>query len=165
MNDDWNNIAESLRAELAEYGTLAALFEQQQKHLFARDADAVLRLSGEIEAQLRLLQECRVRREEQVANFAARNNQPATATLRSLLSLFSVEVRPLFIALINDTNVIIHRVRRMSRQNHTLLARAVETHQQMLRHLRPGSFTQTYAPDGRVSLTASNPSAALQAAG
>ncbi len=163
MNEAWNNIAEALRTELAEYGVLAGLFEEQQKRLFARDADGVLRVSGMIEEQVRVINESRVRRENLVKTFAGRHGQPPTVTLRSLLPFFSVEVRPLISALIGEVNVILHRVRRMSRQNHTLLARTVETHQLLLRQLRPESFIQTYAPDGRVAT--SHPAAALQAAG
>ena len=166
MNQVWTDIAEGLRHEVAEYGALLRLFEEQQRHLFARNADAVLRLSADIEAQVRTLHECRRVREELVANFATQHGQPAGATLRSLFPHFSAEVRPLIGALVSEVNVLIHRVRRASRHNHLLLARAVEIHQQLLRQILPDSFSQTYAPSGRVSLTATaHPSPALRAAG
>jgi flagellar biosynthesis/type III secretory pathway chaperone len=166
MNPAWNSIAECLRSEIAEYGGLLSLFEQQQARLFARDPDSVLRLSSEIEAQLRLLHEQRRNREALVASLATSHGQPATATLRSLLPHFTPAVRPLLEALIDEVNVLIHRVRRVSRHNHLLLARTVEQQQVLLRQLRPDAFTQTYAPNGRVSLTSNaRPPASLQAAG
>jgi flagellar biosynthesis/type III secretory pathway chaperone len=166
MNHVWPEIADCLRHELVEYGALLRLFEEQQRQLFARNSDAVLRLSAEIELQVRSLHECRRSREELVADFATGHGRPASSTLRSLFPFFAAEVRPLIDALISEVNVLIHRVRRMSRHNHLLLARAVDIHQQLLRQILPDSFTQTYAPTGRVSMSANSlPSPALRAAG
>ena len=163
MNQEWNHIADRLRQEIAEFGGLLHLFTQQEQALFARDADAVLRLSTGIEQQVLVLQDCRRRREELVTAFATALGHAPACTLRSLLPDFAPEVRPLLEALINEVNVLIHRLRRISRHNHTLLARTVETHQQALRALRPGDFTETYAPNGRASLSAPRHAPALQA--
>jgi flagellar biosynthesis/type III secretory pathway chaperone len=166
MNEPWTLIAESLRTEIAGFGGLLNLFEQQQQRLLARDTEAVLRLSGEIEAHTRTMQEQRQRRERLVADFALAHGQPAGATLRSLLPCIAAEARPLLEALITEVNLLIHRVRRLTRQNHLLLARTVESHQDLLRALRPDAFLHTYSPDGRKSLTTSTRAAgALQAAG
>jgi len=160
----WQLIADSLREELAEYGALLGRFEQQQQSLFARDADAVLRLGGEIEDQARILQDCRLRRERASASLATALGLPADTTLRALLPHIESDARPLLEALINEVNHLLHRVRRASRQNHTLLAQAVEIHQETLRQLRPDAFMKTYSAAGRVSVAA--PSApALRVAG
>lgn len=165
MNDQWQTIADALRQEIAEYGGLLHLFEQQQQFLFRRDADAVLRLSTEIEGHVLNLHECRRHREAVVAAFATEHAQSPTSTLRSLLPFFVADVRPLIEALISEINVLIHRVRRVSRHNHSLLSRSVEAQQQLLRTLRPDSFTQTYAPNGRVALSAIRPAPAFKVAG
>ena len=55
MKINWEYIAECLRAELADYGGLLHLFENQQCALFNRDADSVLRFANEIEAHARAL--------------------------------------------------------------------------------------------------------------
>lgn len=151
MNVLWNNIADSLRAELAEYGSLLQLFEQQQFHLFGRDPDAVLRLSGEIEAQVARLHDCRARREQVSMEFAQAHGHPPGATLRSMLPSIASDARPLIEALINEVNHLIHRTRRITRHNHALLARAVQTHQEFLRVVRPDAFNHTYAANGRMS--------------
>jgi flagellar biosynthesis/type III secretory pathway chaperone len=161
----WQQLAECLRTELADYGGLLALFEEQQRALFARHANEVLRLSTEIEGQARAVQSSRQRREDAVAAYATGLGQPPAATLRSLLPFVAAEARPLLEALIDEVNHLIHRVRRVSRHNHTLLSRTVELHQEILRTLRPDSFTQTYAPNGRMTLGAVSPTPALQAAG
>ena len=161
----WQLIAEALRLELAEYGELLRLFELQQQSLFAREPDAVLQLGTQIEDQARMLQDCRTRREQAVATFAKRVGQPGTTTVRGLLEFVEVEARPLLEALVNEINHLIHRVRRASRQNHTLLARTLEIHQETLRQLRPDSFTKTYSAVGRVSVAATQATPALRVAG
>ncbi|MBC7365855.1 MAG: flagellar protein FlgN [Undibacterium sp.] len=165
MKSPWEFIAESLRAELADYGGLLHLFEQQQRSLFARDADSVLSISLAIETQARALSTCRSRREEIVASFAVRNDRPAGSTLRSLLPFIDIDARPLIEALIDEVNHLVHRVRRTSSHNHTLLARVVEVHQETLAHLRPHAFTKTYYPGGRVSVATSQTSSTLRVAG
>lgn len=165
MNQPWTIIADALRTEIAGFGGLLHLFEQQQQRLFARDIDGVLRLSSEIEEQTRDMQLQRQQREQVVADFALSHNQSPTSTLRSLLPFVAEEARPLLEALIAEVNVLIHRVRRLTRQNHTLLARSVESHQELMRTLRPDAFQQTYSAAGRKTLVTSNRTVgALQAA-
>ena len=163
MNSTWENIADGLRAEIIGYGGLLNSFAEQQRLLFARDTHGVLRVSTEIEDQLRGLFDSRQHREQVVAAFAVAHQRPAGATLRSLLPLFDRAVQPLLEALINELNVLIHRVRRMNRHNHALLARAVSSHREILQALRPEAFTQTYAANGRVA--AGLPAATLKSAG
>lgn len=165
MSQPWEYIADCLRAELADYGGLLQLFESQQRSLFSRDPEAVLRCAGEIETQARAVADSRTRREQAVAGFAATHGQPATASLRSLLPHIAAEARPLFEALISEVNLLLHRVRRTSRHNHTLLSRAVELHQETLQHLRPQSFVKTYSPAGRLAVAAAPLPGTLRAAG
>jgi flagellar biosynthesis/type III secretory pathway chaperone len=165
MKTHWEMIAEALRNELSEYGGLLRLFEQQQASLFARDADSVLTLSLAIETETRTLADCRRRREEIVASFALRNERPANSTLRSLLPFIDADARPLVEALIDEVNRLIHRLRRTSGHNHTLLTRVVEVHQETLSHLRPHAFTKTYSPGGRLSVAPSQASSTLRVAG
>ena len=165
MKTNWEFIAECLRQELAEYGGLLHLFEAQQRSLFDRNPDAVLRFTGEIEAQARVLADCRTRREQAVALFAERHHQPATASLRALLPLIEADARPLLEALIDEVNALLHRVRRTSRHNRILLARTVDVHQEILQQLRPQAFTKTYSPAGRVSVAAMHAASTLRAAG
>lgn len=161
----WEFIAACLREELSDYGCLLSLFEQQQQHLFERNPSAVLQLGQEIEDQARRLGECRVRREQAVSAFAESHGQPRNSTLRSLLPFVEADARPLLEALITEVNVLLHRVRRTSRHNHALLARAVAMHQETLQLLRPNSFSRTYSPAGRVAVAAAHPPSTLRAAG
>jgi flagellar biosynthesis/type III secretory pathway chaperone len=165
MRSHWEIIAEALRAELADYGGLLHLFEQQQRSIFARDPDSVLNVTLAIETQARTLAGTRRGREEIVASFALRNERPANSTLRSLLPFVASEARPLIEALIDEVNRLLHRLRRTSGHNQTLLARAVEVHQETLTQLRPQAFTKTYSPGGRLSVAASSATSTLRVAG
>lgn len=161
----WEFIASCLRDELADYGSLLHLFEQQQQHLFERDASAVVRVGSEIESQALALAGARLRREQAVSNLAEANALPSSTPLRNLLPYIEPDARPLLEALINEVNLLLHRVRRTSRHNHSLLTRAVEVHQETLSVLRPNSFTRTYSPAGRMSVSATQPASTLRAAG
>lgn len=165
MSTTWEFIVERLRDELADYGGLLRLFEEQQLALFNRDADTVLNLATDIEAHTRTLADTRTRREQAVLAFAEEHGQPEGASLRSMLPLIEADARPLLEALIAEVNLLLHRVRRTSRHNHTLLSRAVEVHQETLQQLRPNAFTKTYSPAGRVSVAAAHAAATLRAAG
>jgi flagellar biosynthesis/type III secretory pathway chaperone len=165
MTTHWQNIAECLRQELADYGGLLHLFEEQQRSLFERNADAVLRIGNAIEEQARTLSDCRTRREQAVAAFAAEHGRPASSSLRSLLPLVEADARPLIEALVDEVNRLLYRVRRTSRHNHTLLSRAIGIHQETLQQLRPQAFTKTYSPAGRLSVASADPASTLRAAG
>ena len=165
MKNNWEFIADCLRQELADYGGLLHLFEAQQRSLFDRDPESVLHLGIEIEGQARLLSECRTRREQAVADYALAHSRPANSSLRALLPDIEPAARPLIEALINEVNALLHRVRRTSRHNHTLLSRAVEVHQETLQQLRPNAFTKTYSPAGRLSVATAQGSSTLRAAG
>jgi flagellar biosynthesis/type III secretory pathway chaperone len=163
MKTDWNEIADCLRSEIIEYGALLSGFEAQQKAIFSRDSEEVLRISGEIEKQVAVVHTARESRERKVAAFALENGRPQNATLRSLVTVFEADAQPLIEALITDVNLLVHRIRRANRHNHTLLARTVAAHREALRVLRPGSFNGTYSAAGRVP--GISPAVALQAAG
>ena len=137
MTRRWELIAQCLRAELADYGGLLHLFEAQQRSAAGRDSKAVLSFAREIEAQARVAAHSRHRREEAVIAFAEEFGRPGKSPLRSMMTLIEPDARPLLEALIAEVNLVSHRVRRASQQNHTLLAHAVDVYQDILQHLRP----------------------------
>ena len=137
MSKPWELIAQCLRAELADYGGLLHLFEAQQRSAAGRDSKAELNFAREIEAQARVAAHSRHRREEAVIAFAEEFGRPGKSPLRSMMTLIEPDARPLLEALIAEVNLVSHRVRRASQQNHTLLAHAVDVYQDILQHLRP----------------------------
>ncbi len=157
-------LVDLLRSELAAYGGLLALFDRQQSLLWSREVQAVADTSLEIESLVAEAAKHREARERWVAGFAARNARPTDASLRQLLPLFPADQRPLLDALIDEVNHLVHRVRRRARQNHSLLARAVELHREAIATLHPAARPRTYAASGRVGAFA-GPAAALRATG
>ena len=165
MKITWELLAECLRDEVQEYGGLLRLFEEQQDCVFRRDAERLLQLIETIKDATQTAEAARRHREECVSAFAVDCGREAAVTLRSLLPCVDNQVRPLIEALIDEVNRLIHRVRRLARQNHLLLARTVELQQGLLRQFYPGAFTPTYSAHGRVAMAAAGSLPAYHAAG
>jgi flagellar biosynthesis/type III secretory pathway chaperone len=153
MNEDWQNLADLLREELEEYGALLGLFDEQQAAIIAGESAAVLASARALEEKARFVQGLRLRRENRVGEIAFSMGRDPRSTLTSILGGFPPEVRPLLDALVREINRLVHRTRRRAGQNHLLLSRAVEIRQQILQTLRPGAFSKTYSPRGRVTLS------------
>jgi flagellar biosynthesis/type III secretory pathway chaperone len=107
----------------------------------------------------------RDQREQAVRQFAEANGMPPDSTLRSLLPLIDRDAHALFEALIGEINLLLHRVRRTHRQNHTLLNHTVAMHRETLQMLRPNFFTRTYSPKGHVSVATGRVPSTLCVAG
>jgi len=165
MTIHWKTIIVHLRQELVDYGALLGLYDEQQRALIARKPDTVLGLSSKIKEQLDRVIASREARERVVSEFALAHRMAADSTLRSLLAVIDKDAHGLFEALIAELNLLLHRVRRTHRQNHTLLNFTVNMHRELLQVLRPNSFTRTYSPSGMVSIASGRVASTLCAAG
>lgn len=165
MKITWEQLAECLRDEVQGYGALLRLFEEQQDCVFRREPERLLPLIEAIKSATEAAAAARRQREESVSAFAVDCGRDPGAALRSLLPCVDDHARPLLQALIDEVNRLIHRVRRIARQNHLLLARTVELHQGLLRQFCPGAFTPTYSAHGRVAMAGAGPLPAYHAAG
>jgi flagellar biosynthesis/type III secretory pathway chaperone len=165
INITWEQVADCLRDEVQEYGDMLRLFEEQQECVFNRDPGRLLQLIEVTKDASQRAEDARRRREQCVSTFAAGMGHTAESTLRSLLPSIDDEARPLLQALIDEVNRLIHRVRRVTRQNHLLLSRTVQLHQGLLRQFYPGAFTSTYSALGRLSMAPAAPLPAYRATG
>jgi flagellar biosynthesis/type III secretory pathway chaperone len=165
VNAFWQELADSLRAEVAEYGRLLQIFEEQQVCLMKREAAGVLRITNEIDAQVKVVAQSRRSREAMTRDFARDQGLPETSTVHSLLPVVPVEARPLMEALVEELERLVKRVRRISRHNRLFLIRTIETHQELLRRIRPGSFTKMYSSAGSITMAPFQRSAAFAAQG
>lgn len=164
MNERFDPLIAELREELAGYGGLLNLFDEQQGHLWKRDVLSVIDTTHAIEELAAATAAHRTAREALVREFALECGQPAETTLRQLMPRFPSDLQQLLDALIREINHLVHRVRRRARQNQTLIARALELQREAVAALRPGSFARTYAPSGRMS-QAADAVGSLRAAG
>lgn len=161
----WDAIVDALRNELAEYGGLCGLCDEQQNKILARDADGVSALASLMEAQAGTARERRTARESAVRQFAASRGRPAGSTLRQLLPDFPEHVRPLLDALIHEVNHLVHRARQRTRQNQMMLARLVELHQLLVPSLQPQAFTKTYSRRGQLAVAGTGGTPSYRATG
>jgi flagellar biosynthesis/type III secretory pathway chaperone len=150
---------------MADYGRLVQIFEEQQGHLLRREAGDVLRTTNEIDQQVRVVAESRRAREATTRDFARAQGLAETSSIRSLLPAVPADARPLIEALVDDLNRLVRRVRRISRHNRLFLIRTIETHQELLRRIRPGSFTKTYSNAGSVTVAPFQRASAFAAEG
>jgi hypothetical protein len=162
---DWSLVVDALRSELAEYGGLLRLFEEQQDRILALDATAVADYVPKLEQQAAAARYYRNTREDAVRGYATAHGCPADRTLRQLLPEFPVDVRPLLEALIDEINHLISRTKKRTHQNQLMLARLVEFHRELVPTLRPQSFTKTYSRHGQVSVSTSAATPTYRATG
>lgn len=148
----WTPVVEALRNELAEYGGLLRLFDEQQKTILALDSDGVAAFVPQLEQQAEAARVCRLEREQTVRSYATQHGQPMGRSLRQLLPEFPAEVRPLLEALIDEINSLLKRAKQRTRQNHMMLGRLVELHRELVPNLRPQAFTKTYSRHGQVAV-------------
>ena len=151
MNVTWELLADCLRAEVEQYGTILQLLEEQQLCLIRRNPDRLKELAAAIDGATQSADSVRRHREEILRTFAVAQGCAANATIREILATIEANVRPLIEALVLEVNRLVYRTRRFARQNHELLARACQLQQDFLRQICPGIFSQTYSASGRVS--------------
>lgn len=80
-----SEIVSLLRQEMSGYGSLLALFDEQQGHLWRRDVDKVLHTAAIIDQQVLEAGQYREARETWLVAFARSHAQPGGSTLRQLL--------------------------------------------------------------------------------
>jgi flagellar biosynthesis/type III secretory pathway chaperone len=163
MSTDWKTLAQSLREEALAYGALFNLFEEQQKLLFTRDAKAVFAKTAEIDDQVRVAAEQTAQRTAAVAAFAARHGIERGRPIVDLLQAVEPAAQGQIQALIDSLNQLIARVRRICKHNQLFLARTVESHQELIRAIRPGYCSRTYARSGSVATSRPEPRRAMTA--
>ena len=100
-----------------------------------------------IQTQASAIQSARAHREECRRLLAQDSQQMETAAFSVLIPLLPPAYRPLVIALVEENNELLVRVRQRARQNHVLLSRSLEFMQSFLNTLlpraKPGYATTT----------------------
>jgi hypothetical protein len=141
MNEPLQNFIEGLREELRQYGELLALLDLQQAQVVRRLADELLETVSAVQAQGDAIQVARREREQRQRELARSLQLPDDARIASLIGAMPEVCRPLVLALVDENNQLLGRVRQRARQNHVLLSRSVELMQQFI-----NSFCAAGAP-------------------
>jgi flagellar biosynthesis/type III secretory pathway chaperone len=138
----------ALREELQEYGEMLVLLDRQQEQVKARSANEIFQSISLIQAQATAIQSARQKRENCRRTAAQNCRQPENAPFTVLIPCLPPDYRPLVVALVDENNQLLVRVRQRARQNHVLLRRSVELMGDLLRTLFPVRQTSVYNQNG-----------------
>lgn len=164
MNDtqiatiNWKSLVEALRMELQEYGGLCVSIDKQQRAILDRNMTEYMELAEEIEHQVAATSGLRAEREQLVRDFALRFGREPDTDLKSLVPSFPKEAQPLIEALVDEINTSISRSNRRAKQNHMLLARAMQYTYELLQQVSPQTQVKTYGAKGKSQIKPYNQS-------
>jgi flagellar biosynthesis/type III secretory pathway chaperone len=162
MTDSLDNLIETLREELTQYGELLALLETQQQEILSRNADQVQEGAAHIHLQTQHLEQLKTRRETARKQLYADLSLEEGTSLKDSFTLLPPEYRPLLQALIDDNRLSINRIRKIARQNHLLLNRSLSTVQKLVDSLYDDGKPSIYGDDGRIPIEPKNQSIAYE---
>jgi flagellar biosynthesis/type III secretory pathway chaperone len=165
MTESMQNLVNSLRDELKEYGELLALLDRQQQSVIERDADQVFQSVGFVQRQGSAIAEARARREECARTIARELCQEPETSFAVLIPLLPAAYRPLVKALVDENNELLVRVQQRARQNHLLLSRSVELMQGLLDTLLPSREMRVYNGRGNMQVHEAAPRSLYQGVG
>lgn len=150
MNHSIQNLIESLREELKQYGEMLALLDNQQNLVAQRQTDDLLQSVGSINAHAEVIAAVRHEREQRRRDIARELNLPEAAGFAEIIPKLPEDYRPLAQALVRENNELLGRIQQRARQNHLLLSHAVELMQQLINAIFPGANSKTYNQAGQL---------------
>jgi flagellar biosynthesis/type III secretory pathway chaperone len=153
MNELLQNLIESLREELKEYGEMLALLDQQQQMVSHRQTQDLLQCVAGINIQAEAIAAARREREQRQREVARELHLAADAPFTDVLPRLPQAFQPLVKALVQENNQLLARIQQRARQNHLLLTRITELMQRFLGSLFPGNPT-TYDNAGQLLASA-----------
>ena len=150
MEEHLQNLIESLREELKQYGEMLALLDYQQSLVMQRQTHELPQSVLGINLQTEAIAAARREREQFQLQIARELQLPETAGFNIITPLLPADYQPLVQALVQENNELLVRVQQRARQNHLLLSHAVELMQQLINSMFPGAAPKTYDETGRL---------------
>ena len=126
MNELLQNLVETLRDELKQYGELLALLDAQQGQVVRRLADDLTVTVSAINSQGEVILAARRERDQRRRELARSLLLPDETPIIHLIPALPDSYRPLVSALVAENNHLLARVQHRARQNHILLSRSLE---------------------------------------
>lgn len=151
----WDELAEALRGELAEYGGLLSLLEEQRAAIVSRRTDQLNDVNERVQAEMASAVRCKDVREKVCLRLARACGAPDNATVRELIGYMPPASRGMFEALMKAATGVTERVGDKVRRNSLLVARASEVNEKLIMGTRPQSTTKAYNNRGSVYLKTS----------
>lgn len=142
MTKALQQVIDSLRHEVQQYGEMLALLEAQQDVVTQREPQSVLISIATVETQSVAIEKARQDRETAQRQLAwALGWSDTNHSFQQLLPLLPGEYRPLVAALVEEINELLGRVRERAEQNHTQLRRALELMERFISTISPQAQT------------------------
>jgi len=135
METALQTMIQALREEIAQYGELLSLLEQQRRLILGRCAEGLLENLTSIHAQVPLVAAVRKHREKCRQELASVSGQSESASFRELFALVPAQYRGLLEALADEINALRTRTQQELEQNHRLLRRSVDCLRQIMTRL------------------------------
>lgn len=150
MNEELDLLVSALREELAQYGEMLALLDQEQEQVVARGNQELLNTVASINQQSEVIRGARDHRGEIQQTVASRFQLAEEATFEDLRTALPENYCILITELVNENNELLIRVQSRARQNHVLLTRSLELMQKLIGTLFPSGRSTTYGGNGTV---------------
>jgi DNA repair exonuclease SbcCD ATPase subunit len=151
MINELNQLIQTLREELQQYGEMLARLDDQQNHVLRRAGDDLLLSVDAVQGQSRIIQRARQQRQKCQSAVASLVGLPANAPFTQLIPRLPEDYRPLLEALVEENNDLLARVQQRARQNHLLLARSVELMQGFLDSFTLSGACPVYNGNGNLT--------------
>ena len=165
MNELLQNLIESLREELKQYGEMLALLDQQQQLVIHRQTSDLLQSVSVVNSLAETIHAVRREREQRRRCLAQHLKLSEPGSFATLIPNLPAAYRPLLTALVQENNELLVRAQQRARQNHLLLSRAVKLMQQFINSLFPGTNPGTYNDAGGVPASVLPPQSLYDAIG
>lgn len=146
----WDELADALRDELAEYGGLLSLLDEQRDAIMQRKVDALMDVNAKVQEQAVSAEHYRNIREEVCTRFAKTLGCVPSVTVKELVLRLPQEVQGMFTALVDDGIGVTNTAKKKADRNTQLLSRAGDLNERLLIAMRPQSTTKTYNKRGSV---------------
>ena len=151
MNEELDLLVAALREELAQYGEMLALLDQEQEQVVARGSQELLDTVASINQQGEIIRQAREHRGECQRGVASNLNLSEDATFEDLRQELPENYGILITELVNENNELLQRVQSRARQNHVLLTRSLDMMQKLIGVMFPNGRSTTYGGDGSVN--------------
>ena len=150
MKETMDNLVQSLREELIQYGEMLTLLEDQQELIVNRSADGLIQNLTAIHSQMAEIAKVRDKRDEQRFELANSLEKEGDILFKELIPCMPSDYQALTQALLDEVNGLLQKANQRMRQNHLLLSRSLDFMQQLIQSLFPTQAGQTYDQSGQI---------------
>jgi hypothetical protein len=144
----WDELADALRDELAEYGGLLAILDEQRDAIASRNVTSLAEINEQVRKQTASARHFTDMREEVSARITKGTGCSPETSARELLKYMPAEARAMFESLIDEGALVVKNAKKKAERNTVLLAHSSDLNEKLLMAMRPGTTVKTYTKKG-----------------